>query len=165
MGAGWSGWRFGTRRGFYSGAVVYTASRPHPEAPGRTEEVEAADRDELAAALEVHALLDALRARYGRDWSIGAEGATAGRPRWVWAAPRRPGRTAPRPMQPAELAAWLDEHGGGEDGGADPGAGGGERDGGNGGARGGGPARALDGDGRLPHPGPPRAPRPRTGGR
>ncbi|MDA2810821.1 hypothetical protein O4J56_09265 [Nocardiopsis sp. RSe5-2] len=142
MDAGWSGWRFGTRRGFYSGAVVYTATRPHPEVPGRTEEVEAADRDELAAALEVHALLDALRARYGRDWAIGAESATSGRPRWVWAAPREPGRTAPRPMQPAELAAWLDAHGAPRSG------------------AGGGSTGALDGDGRLPHPGPPPSPRP-----
>ncbi|MDA2804645.1 hypothetical protein [Nocardiopsis suaedae] len=144
MDAGWSGWRFGTRRGFYSGAEVHTATRPHPEVPGRTEEVEAADRDELAAALQVHALLDALRARYGRDWAIGAESATAGRPRWVWAAPREPGRAAPRPMQPAELAAWLDAHGG-------PGRG-----------AGGGSTEALDGDGRLPHPGPPPSPRPHT---
>ncbi|WP_017541566.1 hypothetical protein [Nocardiopsis halophila] len=102
-------WTFHTRRSNRGHVRLCCAARPDPEYPGRTEEVAAPTRDELEAALEVHARLDALRAVYGAEWVVGADGVMPqGRIRWVWAAPRRPGRPAPRPFSAVdELEAFL----------------------------------------------------------
>lgn len=103
-------WRLVRRKSAYSGAVVHTATRPHPETPGHTQEITAPTLAALHAALHTHHHLDAIREQYGARWIIGAdEVMPTGRIRWVWAQPRQPGRYAPRPVDyPAELRRLLE---------------------------------------------------------
>ena len=83
-------WRFGSRYEEDTpggeGRRVLTATRPHPHARGRVQEVRAHTRAELADALELHRLLDVIR-QWWPGWVVLSDTASYGVPRWVCAMP------------------------------------------------------------------------------
>ncbi len=91
--------------------VLHVAHRPHPELPGHAETIIAPTKSMLRDALRVHGRLDELRGVYGSDWVFGADTVMPdGVIRWVWAAPRAPGRPGLRPVpSPAALKVLLAE--------------------------------------------------------
>ncbi|MFW5420967.1 hypothetical protein J0910_30575 [Nocardiopsis sp. CNT-189] len=105
-----TGWRLGTRLedapDGKSRHTVHTATRPHPHAPGHRQEARADTRAELSEALEVHRLLDIIRA-WWPGWVVLADAASYGRPRWVYAMPPTGHGAMRRRTTPDELISDL----------------------------------------------------------